>query len=204
MNDECPKSKLEPNPKHGKFSEEPETMWMTEEDADRRMCLLREFNFRDPDGLPWITPNAYKVDGASIPWPLWSLVGSPYTGNYRRASIVHDRACDIANGDRTARSKADRMFYHACRAGGCSIYDATLLYIGVRIGAWMPDVPAWNAAARKEYIGPRLSRSTAEEQVENDYRRIAEIVLNEGEIDDPIILEGHVDAALSTITGVSL
>ena len=117
---------------------------------------------------------------------------------------MHDRACDVANGDRKARSNADRMFYHACRAGGCSIYDATLLYIGVRIGAWMPDVPTWSAAARMEYIGPRLSRSSAEEQMENDYRRIAEIVLNEGEIDDPIILEGHVDAALSMITGVSL
>ena len=28
------------------------------------------------------------------------------------------------------------MFYHACRAGGCSPRQARLLYAGVRIGAW--------------------------------------------------------------------
>jgi hypothetical protein len=27
---------------------------------------------------------------------------------------------------------ADRMFFHACRAGGCSTVEATLLYLGVR------------------------------------------------------------------------
>ena len=28
------------------------------------------------------------------------------------------------------------MFYHACRAGGCSASQAQILYAGVRIGTW--------------------------------------------------------------------
>ena len=63
------------------------------------------------------------VNSASIPAPLWSTVGSPYTGPYRRASIVHDVACaaaDHAADPRTARPAADHMFYQACLAGGCS------------------------------------------------------------------------------------
>ena len=61
------------------------------------------------------------MDGASIPRALWTLVGSPYRGDYRRASIVHDQACDDAHGDKDKRRAADRMFYHACREGGCNI-----------------------------------------------------------------------------------
>src|SRR5262245_52311580 len=81
----------------GKFSEEPRTLWLTEiKDGDRRMRLLADFWFDDVDGKRWLTPTAYVVDGASIPRALWTLVGSPYTGCYRRASIVHDKACDDA------------------------------------------------------------------------------------------------------------
>src|SRR5438046_8522961 len=128
------------------FSGEPETKWLTQapQTEDRCMTLLKPFWFRDPDGKQWDAPKGMTTDGASIPRALWTLVGSPYTGDYRRASIVHDKACDDASGNTTARRKADRMFYHACRAGGCSIQEATLLYIGVIMGGVWPLVPAWS------------------------------------------------------------
>ena len=109
------------------FSGEPDARWLTESEADRNMCLLADFWFRDRSGKKWCVPEGYEVDGASIPQALWTLVGSPYTGDYRRASIVHDKACDDAQGDATARLKADRMFYEACREGGCSVAEATML-----------------------------------------------------------------------------
>jgi hypothetical protein len=115
---------------HGEFSADPRAIWLTEEEPDRRMQLLSEFWFRDPDGRTWEAPLNYRIDGASIPRALWTLVGSPYTGDYRRASVVHDKACDDAKGNNAARREADRMFYHACRAGGCGVKEATLLYIG--------------------------------------------------------------------------
>ena len=148
---------------HGEFSGDPRTYWVTEAGSDRHMRLLEEFWFRDPDGRVWRTPSDYWIDGASIPRALWTLVGSPYTGDYRRASVVHDKACDEAVGDPTARRAADRMFYHACRAGGCAVIEATLLYIGVRIGALTARVPAWQEASNDRWCAnpPVIGRRSA-------------------------------------------
>jgi Protein of unknown function (DUF1353) len=96
---------------HGTFSGEPETRWLTETDEeDRRMKLLAPFSFLDPDGKEWIAPVDYCVDGALIPRAVWTLVGLQYTGDYRRASVVHDKACNDAVGNSEARREADRMF----------------------------------------------------------------------------------------------
>jgi hypothetical protein len=84
------------------------------------------------------------MDGASIPAPLWSVVGLPYTGEYRRASVVHDVAC---NDPAVPREAADKMFYYACLAGGCSRRQAQLLYFSVRIGAWVPNIRLWSDEA---------------------------------------------------------
>jgi hypothetical protein len=188
---------------HGDFSKNPpRTLWLTEAKADRHMQLLTEFWFRDPDNRLWTTPVHYKIDGASIPKPLWSLVGSPYTGDYRRASIVHDKACDDAAGDQAARRAADRMFYHACREGGCSVVEATLLYIGVRIGALTPLVPAWQEASKTEE--PRANRSPGDDRLEADFRLAVEKVLAQGETDDPHEVERRTDEALTLVSGIDL
>src|SRR5690349_11195833 len=128
----------------GGFSADPQTEWSTEAGVeDRRMTLLDDFWFDDPNGRRWHAPKGCSIDGATIPRPLWALVGSPYTGDYRRASIVHDFACVEAGDNFAARRAADRMFFHGCREGGCSLEDAIILYVGVRIGALIRHVPAW-------------------------------------------------------------
>ncbi len=73
-------------------------------------------------------------------------MGSPYTGDYRNASVVHDIACIGAN--KKQRKAADRMYYHACRRGGCTKWQALVQYLGVRIGAWLPGVTLWTAATK--------------------------------------------------------
>lgn len=121
---------------HGFFSEDPKTVWLTNPDgADRNMQLLEDFSYTDPKGRVWFAPQGSSINGASIPRPLWSTVGSPYTDDYRRASIVHDVACDTG----IPRKEADVMFFHACRAGGCNAAQARVLYAGVRIGAWASE-----------------------------------------------------------------
>ena len=187
---------------HGEFSGDPRTQWLTEAGSDRHMRLLDTFWFRDPDGRVWTTPADYGIDGASIPRALWTLVGSPYTGDYRRASVVHDKACDEAAGDPTARRAADRMFYHACRAGGCSVIEATLLYVGVRIGALTPLVPAWQEASKTDR--PRASRSSGDDRLEADFRLAAAKVLEGPETDDPSELERRTDEALSLVSSIDL
>src|SRR5207247_9186795 len=133
---------------------------------------------------------------------LESLECSPYTGDYRRASIVHDKACDDASGNTTARRKADRMFYHACRAGGCSIQEATLLYIGVIMGGVWPLVPAWSPsmAARE---GPLYEKTPTDQRIEADFRLIAQQVLVQPERDDPFEIEARTERAWSTMLGLT-
>ena len=117
--------------------EDPKTVWLSTGKAPNRdMLLLEKFTYWDRKGKAWVAPENSEVDGASIPQPLWSIVGSPFTGCYRRASILHDVACDNAGGDFQARREADRMYYCACRRGGCTIGQAIIQYLGVTIGAW--------------------------------------------------------------------
>lgn len=133
--------------KKDEFSDEPETRWLTNaEKPDRNVELLKPFTYWDREGTAWTAKAESEVDGASIPKPLWALVGSPFTGDYRRASIVHDVYC-IDGQPHSDRRKADRMYYFACRKGGCGFVEALVHYIGVSIGGWIPGVNVVNVFA---------------------------------------------------------
>jgi hypothetical protein len=96
------------------------------------------------------------------------------------------------------------MFYHACRAGGCSIKQATLLYIGVRFGAWTSLVAAWRDIETPDLHESRLTITAGEQRIQADFRFAAERVLSDGETDDPYEIERRTDAALSAITNIDL
>jgi len=187
---------------HGCFTGEPLTLWLTEAVPDRRMKLIDPFAFTDPRGKDWKVPAGYdQMNGASIPRPLWSLIGTPFTGDYRRASIVHDHACDEAGDDHALRLAADRMFYHACRAGNCKRWQAMLLYIGVRIGAHIKDKPRWLGAVAAEVAGPRLHERPEEPQLRARFRLVVAQVAETWESDDPQDLETLVSPALLVAFG---
>ena len=177
---------------HGQFSGDPVTLWDTQGDApDRNMQLVVDFWFQ-LGPTRWGAPQNSTINGASIPQPLWSLVGSPYTGDYRRASIVHDVACDRAGTDHELRREADRMFFHACIAGGCTTREAILLYIGVRIGAW------WNEH-RELAAEPTVKLHESEEAAElrSDYQAVGDHVLAQGESEDADVIEQRTDQAMA-------
>ena len=158
-------------PNVGAFSGNPQTEWLDEAGPDRRMRLLADFAYVDPEGRRWAAPAGAVLNGASIPAALWSMVGSPYTGDYRRASIVHDVACGDPG---VSRREADRMFYFACLAGGCAERQARLVYAGVRIGAWLPDVRLWEEyAARTVLAADAVQPTLAEESIRTTFREIA-------------------------------
>lgn len=185
---------------HGFFSGQPLTRWLTEDKPDRKMVLEEAFTFTDPMGTVWTVPAGYSIDGASIPKALWALIGSPYTGDYRRASIVHDKACDDAMKDYNARRAADRMFFHACRAGGCSTDESTTLYLGVRIGALKDQVPVWSDSITESFSPrPRASIPADDRRIEADFRLAREVLSREAGTDDPFELEARVDRALEVV-----
>ena len=120
---------------YGKFVGDVEAKWLAENGESRLMELLKEFSYIDPTGKKWTTPKGWKVDGASIPRGLWTIVGSPFTGNYRRASVIHDYYCDRKD---EPWEDVHKMFYWASRADGVSELGAKILYAGVYAGG-----PRW-------------------------------------------------------------
>lgn len=95
---------------------------------ERKVQLTNNFAYQDPDGHLWSVPKQAIVDGASIPKLFWKLVGSPYVGNYRRASVIHDYFCCILGGHQKTAKEVHRMFYFACRAGRVSPLKAAIMY----------------------------------------------------------------------------
>ena len=122
---------LTDDPAAGVFSATPKIEFIDTPDApNRQVRVIDDFTFTQADtGAVWDAPSGSLVDGASIPQALWSLVGSPFTGDYFYASIVHDVACDV----RTRPWQAVHyMFYLACLAGGTARLRAKLMYLAVR------------------------------------------------------------------------
>lgn len=156
---------------YGVFNGEPQAVWLTEPQADRRMELSEALTFTDAAGRVWDAPKGHRVDGASIPRALWTTVGSPYTGDYRRASILHDVNCDRHPQDGPDRRAGDEMFYAACRAGGCGRLEAKLLFLGVRLGSsWAGrGLPA---AGSEDKI--KLRPSTEDRLMQEEYTRLAQ------------------------------
>lgn len=108
--------------KWGYYSDYPETRW----DPDgRTMTLLNELRYTDPHGIVWVAPAGSKVDGASIPRSLWSLMGGPFEGKYRNASVLHDVAYEQ---HKHPWEDVDRMFYNAMRCSGVGALEAKTMY----------------------------------------------------------------------------
>ena len=106
----------------GHFNGEPVTKWNPD---GRSMTLLTELRYTDPHGEVWVAPIGSVVDGASIPRYLWSIMGGPFEGQYRNASVLHD----VAYGEhKRPWQDCDRMFYYAMRCSGVNAVQAKTMY----------------------------------------------------------------------------
>lgn len=90
--------------------------------------LVEDFTFVDSGARIWTAPRGTIVNGASIPKYFWSIIGGPWSGHYRRASVIHDHFCQTRS-----RSWIDvhRVFYEAMIASGVSEIKAKLMYFAV-------------------------------------------------------------------------
>jgi Protein of unknown function (DUF1353) len=75
----------------GKFEGRVLASW---EDDGRNMRLEEDFAYVDTRGKRWHAGKGSIVNGASIPHALWSVIGGPFEGPFRNASVVHDVGCD--------------------------------------------------------------------------------------------------------------
>lgn len=114
----------------------------------RRMQVADPFAFIDGNDLRWDVPGLARIDGASIPQFLWSIVGSPYTEKYRDASVVHDYYCSLRT--RTAAA-THRMFLEGMLVSGVEKTRANLMYAAVKYaGPRWSDLDSYNANLASE------------------------------------------------------
>jgi hypothetical protein len=113
-------------------------------DDGREMTLVEPFTYLDPRSVRWDAPAGAVVNGASIPRPFWSLIGGPFEGKFRNASVVHDVAC--VERSRPWQS-VHRMFYEACRCGGVTAVTAKTMYYAVHHFG-----PRWRVEERRAIV----------------------------------------------------
>jgi hypothetical protein len=70
----------------------------------------------------------FIYDSASIPRIFWSLIGSPFSGKYRMAALIHDA---LYATQLTTREEADDIFYNIMVNEGVSVWKAKLMYTAV-------------------------------------------------------------------------
>jgi uncharacterized membrane protein YgcG len=109
----------------GRYIGTVQTEWI---EPDRKMRLLAPFTYVDPNGVTWTAPAGWVIDGASIPIFAWSIIGGPYNGKYRNASVIHDVACDQKAQPWESVHEA---FYYAMLASGVEPWRAKVMYAAV-------------------------------------------------------------------------
>ena len=93
------------------------------------MLLSEPLTFTDTRGAEYTAPRSLLLDGASIPRFLWGIVGCPFTGEYRTASVVHDHMCVVKRNDWRF---THYLFWQMCRACGVGRVKSWILWAGVR------------------------------------------------------------------------
>lgn len=102
-------------------------------DDGRNVRLTAPFGYEDPVGKRWDVPSGEQTDGASVPRFFWQAY-PPFTGQYRRAAVIHDYFCRTEGGPSapSASWKAvHAVFYDAMLTAGVSAATAKLLWAAV-------------------------------------------------------------------------
>lgn len=90
---------------------------------------LAELSYTTNKGVIHTVPVGFTTDGASIPRIFWSFIGSPFTGLYRRAALIHDY---LYYSQTTTRLYADRIFLQGMKGLGVSWWKRKVMYFAVR------------------------------------------------------------------------
>ncbi|NML05112.1 DUF1353 domain-containing protein [Sphingomonas sp. G-3-2-10] len=116
--------------------------------------LLAPIEYIQESSKQWPVPKGASLDGASIPRPLWSIIGGPFEGRYRDASIVHDHYCVVKT---EPWRETHRMFYEAMRCSGVGTTKAKVMFYAVhRFG------PRWGGGGLESLAPAPLTDADAE------------------------------------------
>jgi Protein of unknown function (DUF1353) len=147
----------------GAFSGRIVAEWLAD---GRDMRLLEPFGYTSSDGRKWNVPAGAIVDGASIPQFFWSVIGAPFSGAYRDASVIHDYYCDQRN---RKFEDVHKVFYEAMLASKISQSKAWIMYQAVeRFGPrWAdPKIDAKCENVGKDYDFEKCARAASPPKVQ--------------------------------------
>lgn len=80
----------------------------------------------------FLIPAGFETDFASIPRPLWSLIGHP-AGRYAQAAVLHDY---LYRTHIVRRARADALFREAMEALNVPTWQRWAMWAAVRAGGW--------------------------------------------------------------------
>lgn len=79
-------------------------------------------------------PIGFVTDGATIPKLVWSLVGSPWSGDYPKAAVIHDYGYHLQE---RSRKDVDDDFIEGMRILGVPLWKRRIMYRMVRTFSWI-------------------------------------------------------------------
>ena len=89
---------------------------------------LEYFDYREHQ--LFVIEEGFIYDGASIPKPLWSIIGSPFDADFRLPSALHEF---LYRNEVISKERADQMFYDALRGTGVGYLKAQSMYLAVKL-----------------------------------------------------------------------
>ncbi len=124
-------------------------------DDGRSMQVVKDFSYTDWQGHTLTATAGFVSDGATIPRAVWTIVGGPWDGPYRKAAVVHDVGCE--NHKYTWRD-TDRLFFEAMLDSGVTRPLALTMYYGVLVGGPRWDVVATTSAKTSKELDQKVGR----------------------------------------------
>jgi hypothetical protein len=102
------------------------------------MRLVEPFEFHQSKGKVWKVPVGHIVKGRGMPPLFRDLIGQPFNGGFRKASIVYDHATQAM---KEPWDEAQRMFLEASLAEGVTQSEAKAMYMLLRAQGSRWEVP---------------------------------------------------------------
>lgn len=99
--------------------------------SSRNYRLIMDYKARIYRNVYLLIAKKFVYDGASIPFWLWWLLGSPFDYSF---AIIHDA---LYKSKLLPRHKADWIFLKVCKVKGVSWWRRWLIYIGLRLFGWV-------------------------------------------------------------------
>ena len=105
---------------------------------DDEFYLIKDFVYKSDHFGDITCPETYLTDGASIPSWASFMVGSPWSGNYPRAAVIHDWLCFsegeiLGSNKKLTKIESDQIFLEMLEFLGVGFIKRRIMYRAVRI-----------------------------------------------------------------------